>query len=270
MHTLTSQDWLFISKLWAELADHHMAQVDEALEHLRQSLYQERGIYQMFGLFSERLCPPQADPLNGWRPVITNRGALTPTFYIETGKRWAEEAELNLMGDDWMRLYTQRGGTSRVMWRPEHVETPWHKLPCGAWMSEVEAKDRIYMGLALTPTLEFTLCMDSHISEEDFEQRDAHFAQALLMGLKPLVLRLALSHGLLEGQERLSPRERETLLLLLRGGSEKEIAEELGLSYKTLHQYVVSVYRKFGVHSRAELLALWLGPPMHTRAITGR
>lgn len=141
------------------------------------------------------------------------------------------------------------------------MELPWYKLPCGAWMSEVEAKDRIYMALALSPTLEFTLCMDSHISQADFNQRDAHFAQALLMGLQPFVLRLSLSHGLLEGQGRLSPRERETLLLLLRGGSEKEIAQQLGLSPKTLHQYVISIYRKFNVRSRPELMALWLEPP---------
>ena len=128
-------------------------------------------------------------------------------------------------------------------------------------MALTEVRDRLNATFAISPTLEVTFTLDAHLNQRDFVERDVHFAQALLLGLKPLALRMALSHGLLEGQGRLSPRERETLLLLLKGGSEKEIAEALGLSPKTIHQYVVSLYRKFNVRSRPELMALWLEPP---------
>jgi DNA-binding CsgD family transcriptional regulator len=161
-----------------------------------------------------------------------------------------------------LHIYMRDSGSSRVLWRPEHVDRPWHQLSCGELMLETEVKDRIYMASALSPSLELTLCLDAHLTQDDFTEHDAHFAQALLIGLQPFVLRMALSHGLLEGQGRLSPRERETLLLLLKGGSEKEIAQALGLSPKTLHQYVISLYRKFNVRSRPELMALWLEPPM--------
>ncbi|WNG47410.1 helix-turn-helix transcriptional regulator [Archangium minus] len=62
---------------------------------------------------------------------------------------------------------------------------------------------------------------------------------------------------------RLSPRERQTLELLLRGLMDKEIAEHLGISRFTVNQYTKSVYRRFGVHSRAALIARLLGhqPP---------
>ena len=53
----------------------------------------------------------------------------------------------------------------------------------------------------------------------------------------------------------LSPRESETLEQLLGGGSEKEIADRMGLSAHTVHQYVKAVYRAFRVRSRAELMA---------------
>lgn len=56
----------------------------------------------------------------------------------------------------------------------------------------------------------------------------------------------------------LSPRQRQTLLLLLEGFCEKDAARRLGLSVNTLHIHVRSVYRRFGVNSRAELLALVL------------
>jgi DNA-binding NarL/FixJ family response regulator len=45
----------------------------------------------------------------------------------------------------------------------------------------------------------------------------------------------------------------------LTGLPEKQIAEELGRSYHTIHEYVSAVFRKFGVNNRAALMALWLG-----------
>ena len=60
--------------------------------------------------------------------------------------------------------------------------------------------------------------------------------------------------------ESLSPRLRQTLDCLLEGDSEKEIADRLGLSTTTIHQYVTALYRHFGVQSRAQLMAQALGP----------
>jgi DNA-binding CsgD family transcriptional regulator len=56
----------------------------------------------------------------------------------------------------------------------------------------------------------------------------------------------------------LSPRQRQTLQLLLAGKSEKEIAAQLGLSHNTVHHYVKAIHRHFGVSSRSELLARWV------------
>lgn len=53
--------------------------------------------------------------------------------------------------------------------------------------------------------------------------------------------------------------ERRVLQGLLSGLSEKRIAAAQGHSYHTTHQYVTAIYRKFGVNSRAALMALWLG-----------
>ena len=53
----------------------------------------------------------------------------------------------------------------------------------------------------------------------------------------------------------LSPRVRQTLDRLLAGDSEKEIAANLRLSPHTVHVYVKTLYRRFGVCSRGELLA---------------
>lgn len=52
--------------------------------------------------------------------------------------------------------------------------------------------------------------------------------------------------------------ERETLACLLEGDSERQAAARLGVSSLTAHQYVKSLYRRFKVRSRAELLAYFL------------
>jgi DNA-binding CsgD family transcriptional regulator len=53
----------------------------------------------------------------------------------------------------------------------------------------------------------------------------------------------------------LSPRQEQTLQLLLKGDSEKQVASKLELSKHTVHVYVKELYRRFEVSSRAELLA---------------
>jgi len=53
----------------------------------------------------------------------------------------------------------------------------------------------------------------------------------------------------------LSPRLRETGAALMTGASEKQIASQLGLSPHTTHHYVKTLYRRFGVSSRAEFMA---------------
>ncbi|HYE21072.1 MAG TPA: LuxR C-terminal-related transcriptional regulator [Tepidisphaeraceae bacterium] len=59
----------------------------------------------------------------------------------------------------------------------------------------------------------------------------------------------------------LSPRERAVLKNLLAGRSVKETAAALRLSPRTVEDYVKALYRKHDVHSRAELMTLFVNPP---------
>ncbi|MHB1065401.1 MAG: response regulator transcription factor, partial [Georgenia sp.] len=56
--------------------------------------------------------------------------------------------------------------------------------------------------------------------------------------------------------EPLSPREREVLDALVRHTGAVSIAAELGLSVNTVKTHLRSVYRKLGVSSREEALAV--------------
>ena len=84
-------------------------------------------------------------------------------------------------------------------------------------------------------------------------ERDAwrHRAEKLLLGLGQEI----------DAQLRewdLTPVERETALLLLKGLGHKEIAAVQGKSERTVRQHAVSVYRKSGLAGRAELSAFFL------------
>ena len=57
----------------------------------------------------------------------------------------------------------------------------------------------------------------------------------------------------------LTPRQRDALDGVLQGDSEKELAARLGLSRATAHEHVLAVYRHFGVETRAELMARFIG-----------
>jgi DNA-binding NarL/FixJ family response regulator len=58
--------------------------------------------------------------------------------------------------------------------------------------------------------------------------------------------------------ESLSQRERQALELLAEGFLYKEIAEKMGVSYLTVHQYTKHIYEKLHVHSRTEAVVKYL------------
>lgn len=57
---------------------------------------------------------------------------------------------------------------------------------------------------------------------------------------------------------RLTAREEETLLLLAKGYSNKEIADKLGLSIETVRSHLKHIYEKMHVRSRAEAVARYV------------
>jgi DNA-binding NarL/FixJ family response regulator len=62
-----------------------------------------------------------------------------------------------------------------------------------------------------------------------------------------------------------APRLRETLSGLTDGLSQKEIAQRLCISKNTVHVYVKDLYRRFGVRSVTELLALFIDDDVRIR-----
>lgn len=51
---------------------------------------------------------------------------------------------------------------------------------------------------------------------------------------------------------KLTKREKEVLVFLIEGYSNREIAEELIISIHTVKAHIESIYRKFGVHNKVQ------------------
>jgi DNA-binding CsgD family transcriptional regulator len=95
------------------------------------------------------------------------------------------------------------------------------------------------------------------LGDRSFDQRGARVIHLLHQELSPLIGRQLASRRDPSAAD-LAPRVRQTLQCLLEGDSAKQVARRLGISRETVNHYVKTLYRHFGVHSRAELLARYL------------
>ncbi|GMT42485.1 MAG: hypothetical protein IEMM0002_0896 [bacterium] len=57
-------------------------------------------------------------------------------------------------------------------------------------------------------------------------------------------------------QYRLTPQEQRVVKHIVRGKGDKKIAKKLGISANTIKRHIQSVFRKIGIHSRMELMAV--------------
>ena len=57
---------------------------------------------------------------------------------------------------------------------------------------------------------------------------------------------------------RLSPRQVQILSLIIEGCSDKEIAQRLGVSARTVDSHLQRLYERHDVHSRAAIVGKWL------------
>jgi len=210
-----------------------------------------------FVLGTRMSAPVPGDPMRGWQPRIYEWYDIT----ADDEKRraaWYAYAP-HYVADPHTLALVHRAGTDRVHLRRDLVDDrTWYAC---AQVNEVfrpaRISDRIVGGFVLTPSLELYVGLDRRGRGRPFGADARETMRACLQGLRWLHRRVAWSYGLLGAEQALSPRERRVLRGLLRGWSEKQLAHELQISAASAHQYVVMLYRKLGVASRAELFVRW-------------
>jgi DNA-binding CsgD family transcriptional regulator len=88
-----------------------------------------------------------------------------------------------------------------------------------------------------------------------FGEKDTTLVSLMLRAVAPIVDRELVHKAASDEHGQMSPREREILLMLLAGDSEKQVAANLSRSVHTVHTFVRQIYRHFEVSSRGELMA---------------
>ena len=104
------------------------------------------------------------------------------------------------------------------------------------------------------------------VCEDDFLSPEMEVMQSLLAAAncKHYVssrarARMQKPTSLVESPQALTPREKEILVLLLKGASDLDIAEQLQISVYTVKEYGKSIRNKYQVKTRLQLISALLG-----------
>lgn len=263
----TDRDADRIHALWDELADLPLGS-DEALFHLMRTFAGWLGADNAFWVGAVRVASGKAatrDPQRGWRgrAVILLHAPPEREKHAQTAMRAQDSSP-----DATTIALTATAGTFRIHRLRDGFfdlaafrRTPNYKTN----YTDAGITDRLWTVTPVNADAESYLVFDIYKSRRRFSARDTELAATALRGLKWFHRSLLLSHGLPIAGAPLSPAQRKVLALLLTDRSEKEIAHDLAVTPGTAHQYVVDIFRKFGVKSRAALMALWIGAPPQDR-----
>lgn len=246
----------------------------QRLEQLRRHLAEmpacelEQGISSVLELLAE-LCEASPgfvvlakldrsagddDPLCGWRPVKM----IFAEAMDEAARAAAQPDPEVYLNDPLVAHVVRTAGKPRVYRdRALHEEFGWGETPTSRLLDSVGIVDRMVGVYPVDADTEVYVTIEA-VGREPLSEAEADFYWAAIASMQRTLCDLARLYGLLDATKQLSPRERDILRYLLMGHAEKSIAQETGLTAAYTHQCVVQIFRKFGVSSRAALMALWI------------
>lgn len=246
-----------IHQLWDELAGFGAARSEEALMRALDVLGELVDAQQAYWMCSVRL-GPREDPVHGWRPALIQYLRDEPlaqkTFDEHRKKIERGAVDPSIIAN--LRL----AGSFRINFQHEIVDPGWYGSEFYlTYFVERQVHDVAYMVMPLGEDLESWIGFQRKgTNRRRFDANDRALLEYAGRSLKWLHRPAALHHGLLIAEKPLTPTERKVLAALLAGGSEADIARQLGLTATTVHTYATRIYRKFNAKGRAGLTALWL------------
>lgn len=186
---------------------------------------------------------------------------------VESG--WGGEPERQVARDwqagegprDPMEAVAQRAGRRVTVTRRDVVaDHLWYGSPHVQEVRRRSGIDDCIYSLYRLPEAGWGVCVSLHRrwgERRRFGVRERALVHLAHSGVEQLYEREARIAEIVGGGSRnhLTPRMRQTLDLLLAGLSEKEAARKLKLSLNTVHVHVRSLYRRYAVNTRAELMA---------------
>jgi DNA-binding CsgD family transcriptional regulator len=254
--------WTQIGALHQELATHSLTNPETSFLYILESISELLDATSTFAICAHRA--PQHDHLMGWRPTHftyinpTAHDARLAQLLTAHSKRMDEKS-----ADPWLSAHIPRVGAHRAYtWDMLVPDVSFREQPgYDKLYLATQTIDRLFGVFHMCDDMEIYFCVDRCELSPPFTPAQCDALLYLLPSLAPFIVRHYGMCGLLPDHTPLTPREKETLQHLLSGISEKEIAQAMGLTHRSAHQYITTIYRKLQVNSRAKLMALWLSPP---------
>jgi len=248
-----------IPALWDELADFDAARMDEARHHLLCGICELVGACNATWIGAVNLgeAAPR-DPVKGWRPRAV-RQLHADRLSKQKAKEQCDLLEAGQVDETTVRNVAL-AGRYRVNRLADLVPESWFE---GAYYKNfylgVGYRDAIWAGVPVTQDAEVYFGFFRGLDKEPFGTKETDVVAHALRGLRWFHRLQMLSEGIGAASAPLTPTEKRVLRGLLRGLTEMQIAEANSHSASTTHEYVKRVFRKYGVSSRPQLMALWLG-----------
>ena len=201
---------------------------------------------------------PPGDPLNGWRPRVI-KYLYPSTVDTAFSRRATRDCDAGIV-DESTATHARQAGVFRARLLSELVSPSWYDSAFYEFAYKArDIRDAVFVVTPVNGDAESFFGFHRMGDKPAFTTSDRDLVAHALRGLRWLHREAMLHEGLFVARTPLTPTERRVLDLLLTERSEKEIATVLGLADRTTHHHVTQILRKFGVNSRAALMALWLG-----------
>lgn len=248
-------------RLWDELADLSAGNISQALCHCMDSLCESVQADNAFwlGLVRMDTGPQSRDPYAGWRircaevlkPEHTSSERMQKGLQLLHQETPSADAQAVMADAGTFRVHSLGTG---VLDLESFMQTEHYDF----FFRQKNINDRIWVVFPVNEDVESCFMIDTHTPDRFFTESELNRIATALRGVKWFHRRLLLSHGLGISEQPLTPAERRLLPELLAGDTEKVIADRIGLTQPTVHQYATSIYRKFDVRGRTEFMAIWL------------
>lgn len=268
--SLSDGEWSALVGLWGEVATFPRGDAEGAARHLLRGLCElldaSAGYVTLLSR-DKRPADRSYRPVFGWRPVYTLGMADDGRVLDDVAEKHLRRGEY--ADDPSAKATVTDAGRRRAYLRRELVDDEtFPRTPLGKRLRALGAVDRLIGVQPIARDLETVVYLDRSRGGP-FSTKERRVLFEGLRGLGPLLTCLTRGAGYVDCTEPLTPRERVVLRMLLTGRREADIALDLDMGRRSLHQRVVNIYRKFGVGSRPQLMALWLNAAPDAASLRG-
>jgi DNA-binding CsgD family transcriptional regulator len=245
-----------VSRLWDELSEFPASRSGDARTHCLTSLARMTGASGAFWVGASRGDDwSETDRMRGWRPRAVRQLDERPDR-LRLQAELLAQIKSNVV-DPQTDAMIARAGETRAFLRHEIVaDDVWYGCDLfNKILRPLGIEDRLLGARAVDDVSESYIGLDRGPSDAPFTERERNMLLMFLLGAAQFHREQLLAHGI---GPALSPRERQVMAHLLTDATEGQIAQALGLTARSAHQYVVSIARKLGVKGRVGVMAWWL------------